>query len=193
MAAAGMGKIFFLEWQHPGLLRETGRLIAVFPHPHVAHAHATFFFHCHVGLRPLTDEAVPRAIGKKNAGDFFQFPSLDFQHVDRINRAIFHGEAIRVMTEKQGDVFLGTHDSFFFVIDELLCWCGGSFRLVHDFFDDVRESILTGWHIALGPHAHFRGAIAAQHHAVLNESDFGTKARRRDGRTEASITATDDD
>jgi hypothetical protein len=98
-----------------------------------------------------------------------------------------------MMTEEQGDVFLGFDDFVFLIIRKLFSRCWRCFGLVFKFTDDLIERILTRWIVALRPNPNLRRSVSAQHIPILNQRDFRPHPRRGNRRTESTVTATNDD
>ena len=66
---AGIGKVVHSQRQSPGRFWKRLRLLTAGPGPHVAHAHAAFFFHHGLGAGKLADCGVACGIAKEAAGE----------------------------------------------------------------------------------------------------------------------------
>ena len=180
--------VAFSKWERPRGLGPGDLFSGVLGGPHVGHAHVTFFGHHKVGSSLCADRAVAGRVAEESASDAGEGSGGGVDRVDGLDPIFFgvgpEGEVIEV----EIDIVFRSHDFLFEVIDKLADESGrvaGEVgELVHDFAKVGEFAELGSAH---GPNLNFGGSVAAEDRAVVNESNFQSVARRRDGRTESGV------
>ena len=193
----GLGEVFEGEGEGPGGGGPGDGVLQILHDPHVAHAHAAFFFHHELGSGEGADAAVAGAVDEELAEEAGFFAGLGVEADDGADVLFVggHFDAVNVGVEVKGDGFLGVDGVFLELVIELLGIGGGAVAgAVGELFNDLAEvGVEAAAGAAHGPDLDFAGAVAAEDGAVLDEGDFEALACAGDGGAHAGVAAADDD